>query len=85
MGKKKFSVPDYNLIAQNVGKTGKDNCGACHFFGGGGNAVKHGDLDKSLSNPSTHVDVHMASKDKGGAGWEENGLIRLFCKTHLKN
>lgn len=68
MGKTKFSVPDYNLIAQNVGKTGKDNCGACHFFGGGGNAVKHGDLDKSLSNPSTHVDVHMASKDKGGAG-----------------
>ena len=63
MGKKKFLVPDYNLIAQKVGKTGKDNCGSCHFFGGGGNAVKHGDLDKSLSNPTPHYRMFkLASK-----------------------
>lgn len=31
-------------IAQEVGKTSRDNCGACHFFGGGGDGVKHGGL-----------------------------------------
>ncbi len=52
---------DLNLVASNVGKTSRNTCGACHFFGGGGDAVKHGDLDSSLRNPSRELDVHMAA------------------------
>ncbi|NDP37907.1 MAG: tetrathionate reductase family octaheme c-type cytochrome [Rhodoferax sp.] len=46
-------------IAQKVGKTTRDTCGGCHFKGGGGDGVKHGDLDSSLSMPSKELDVHM--------------------------
>lgn len=59
-GKKPFKAPDLTLIAQQVGKSGRSNCGACHFNGGGGDAVKHGDLDSSLKNPPRELDVHMA-------------------------
>ena len=52
---------DLGNIARHVGKTSRNNCGVCHFFGGGGNNVKHGDLEKSMFNPSKDVDVHMAS------------------------
>jgi octaheme c-type cytochrome (tetrathionate reductase family) len=54
---------DLKKIAQSVGKTTRDNCGACHFYGGGGDAVKHGDLDSSLKQPKKYLDVHM---DKDG-------------------
>ena len=50
---------DLSHVAQNVGKTSRDTCGACHFFGGGGNGVKHGDMDDSLAVPDREVDVHM--------------------------
>jgi len=46
-------------ISQHVGKTSRTSCGACHFKGGGGKAVKHGDLDPSFEAPDTFVDVHM--------------------------
>lgn len=46
-------------IAQKVGKTSRDTCGACHFNGGGGDGVKHGDMDSSLAAPEKSVDVHM--------------------------
>lgn len=59
-GKKQFKAPDLSKIAQHVGQPGRGNCGACHFNGGGGDAVKHGDLDSSLKNPSRELDVHMA-------------------------
>ncbi|MDP2828180.1 MAG: tetrathionate reductase family octaheme c-type cytochrome [Sulfuricellaceae bacterium] len=51
---------DLKDVAQNVGKTTRETCGACHFYGGGGDAVKHGDLDSSLKNPAKYLDVHMA-------------------------
>jgi octaheme c-type cytochrome (tetrathionate reductase family) len=54
---------DLENIARHVGKTTRANCGVCHFFGGGGNNVKHGDLEKSMFNPSRDVDIHM---DAGG-------------------
>jgi octaheme c-type cytochrome (tetrathionate reductase family) len=54
--------PNLKKIAQNVGKTSRATCGACHFKGGGGDAVKHGDLDTSLMNPSFSLDVHMDKK-----------------------
>jgi len=50
---------DLKKVAQHVGKTSRDTCGACHFYGGGGDGVKHGDMDSSLSAPDKELDVHM--------------------------
>ncbi|HSP43927.1 MAG TPA: hypothetical protein VLO11_13725, partial [Luteolibacter sp.] len=52
---------DLTQIAQNAGKSSRQNCGACHFYGGGGDAVKHGDLDSTMTNPTREVDVHMGT------------------------
>jgi octaheme c-type cytochrome (tetrathionate reductase family) len=57
-----WKTPDLGEVARKVGKTQRYNCGNCHFFGGGGNAVKHGDLDTSLNNPDKVLDVHMDAK-----------------------
>jgi octaheme c-type cytochrome (tetrathionate reductase family) len=54
---------DLLSVAQSVGAPTRENCGGCHFKGGGGNAVKHGDLDESLYFPPTNVDVHMGEHD----------------------
>ncbi|MCL2346125.1 MAG: tetrathionate reductase family octaheme c-type cytochrome, partial [Desulfobulbus sp.] len=49
-------------IAQKIGKTRRQTCGTtCHFNGGGGDGVKHGDLDTSLENPDKDLDVHMSA------------------------
>jgi octaheme c-type cytochrome (tetrathionate reductase family) len=50
---------DLLKVARSVGKTSRETCGACHFFGGGGDHVKHGDLDSSLVKPTRAMDVHM--------------------------
>ena len=42
-----------------IGLPQRRNCGQCHFNGGGGEGVKHGDLDGSLVNPKKTLDVHM--------------------------
>ncbi|MDP4115005.1 MAG: tetrathionate reductase family octaheme c-type cytochrome [Bacteroidota bacterium] len=52
---------DFSFIAQHVGKPKRSNCGVCHFLGGGGNNVKHGDLETALFEPSKETDIHMAS------------------------
>jgi len=52
---------DLLTVAQNVGKPDRRACGSCHFFGGGGDHVKHGDLDSSLLKPTRQMDVHMAA------------------------
>jgi len=44
---------------QNIGRPTRKNCGSCHFYGGGGDGVKHGDLDSSITNPNKDLDVHM--------------------------
>jgi len=54
---------DLLKVAQSVGLPTRGNCGACHFMAGGGNAVKHGDLDESLLFPNPEVDVHMGRLD----------------------
>lgn len=54
---------DLLAAAKSVGRPTRTNCGACHFNGGGGNAVKHGDLDGSLNKPVERVDVHMGRLD----------------------
>ncbi|NQT97631.1 MAG: tetrathionate reductase family octaheme c-type cytochrome [Candidatus Marinimicrobia bacterium] len=48
-------------VAQHVGAPTKDDCGACHFYGGGGNNVKHGDLEYALLACDKNIDVHMAA------------------------
>ena len=55
-GKRK---PNLKKMARAVGPTSRQSCGACHFSGGGGKAVKHGDIDPSLEHPDAFVDVHM--------------------------
>lgn len=50
---------DLVQAAQNVGRPTRANCGTCHFYAGGGDGVKHGDLDSTLINPSRDLDVHM--------------------------
>lgn len=56
---KTYFAPNYNYIASNVGTPDINNCGACHFYGGGGDNVKHGDLSSDLSHADKEMDVHM--------------------------
>jgi octaheme c-type cytochrome (tetrathionate reductase family) len=55
-----LSTLDLNTIAQSVSKPERTNCGVCHFYGGGGNNVKHGDLDMAMFEPTKDIDIHMA-------------------------
>lgn len=65
--KSKMGLPaegtDLAAAAQSVGRPTRQNCGSCHFNGGGGNAVKHGDLDQSLYFPTAEIDIHMGRYD----------------------
>ena len=54
---------DLVAAARSVGQPTRQNCGGCHFRGGGGNAVKHGDLDETLYHPPERLDVHMGRYD----------------------
>jgi octaheme c-type cytochrome (tetrathionate reductase family) len=51
--------PDFKAITASVGFPKSENCGTCHFEGGGGNNVKHGDLELALLTAGRDVDVHM--------------------------
>lgn len=53
---------DFTGAAQSVTLPGRNNCGICHFFGGGGDNVKHGDLSSALYHPPREVDVHMSEQ-----------------------
>ena len=64
---------DLAYVAQNVGVPKRENCGICHFWGGGGNNVKHGDLDKAMLDCSTDVDVHM--------GTDGRDMLCVDCHT----
>ena len=59
---KLWTPVDLRAAAQSVGMPTRKNCGTCHFNGGGGANVKHGDLDVSMYDPNSAVDVHMASE-----------------------
>jgi octaheme c-type cytochrome (tetrathionate reductase family) len=60
---KPYVLPlDLSKIARKVSAPSRANCGGCHFYGGGGDGVKHGDLDSSLLNPTHELDVHMDAK-----------------------
>ncbi len=66
-GKSDYGNPaegvDLLAAAQSVRAPTRDNCGSCHFNGGGGNNVKHGDLSETLYFPDQEVDVHMGAND----------------------
>ena len=51
---------NWKKTAQSVALPERKNCGSCHFYGGGGDNVKHGDLSSVLTNPPVDVDVHMS-------------------------
>jgi octaheme c-type cytochrome (tetrathionate reductase family) len=54
---------DLVAAAKSVAAPTRVQCGKCHFDGGGGNNVKHGDLDESLYYPKEELDVHMGRAD----------------------
>ena len=63
-----FPQKDVDLVkvAQNVGRPSRATCGTnCHFVGGGGDAVKHGDMNTNLEEPKGTCDVHMGVDGKG--------------------
>lgn len=64
-GGKAWAV-DLARAAQSVGAPpGRTNCGGCHFYGGGGDNVKHGDLSSALTDPALATDVHMSTEGAG--------------------
>jgi octaheme c-type cytochrome (tetrathionate reductase family) len=50
-------------VAYNVGLPSRSNCGLCHYYAGGGDNVKHGDLSSDLNDPTADMDVHMGGLD----------------------
>jgi octaheme c-type cytochrome (tetrathionate reductase family) len=54
---------DLVAAARSVGTPTRENCLTCHAYGGGGQAVKHGDIDSSLAHPVEDEDVHMGRHD----------------------
>lgn len=66
---------DFAMVAKSSGLPARENCGGCHFYGGGGDGVKHGDLDSSLIHPDRKLDVHM----------DENGLNFACTQCHVTN
>jgi octaheme c-type cytochrome (tetrathionate reductase family) len=60
---------DLRATARSVGFPKRENCSVCHSYGGGGQGVKHGDLDSSLENPTRDDDVHMG----------QYGLLCIDC------
>jgi octaheme c-type cytochrome (tetrathionate reductase family) len=68
---------DFNNIAQHVGEPKRSNCGVCHFYGGGGNNVKHGDLEQAMFEPTKNIDVHM--------GTDASNLLCVDCHLTEKH
>lgn len=69
-------------VAQNVGPTNRENCGNCHFYGGGDEGVKHGDMDGSLLNPSADFDVHMGGQDFSCAECHTGENHKISGRSH---
>ena len=54
---------DLTHVAKNVGMPTRQNCGTCHWYGGGGDNAKHGDLSSDLAHPDPELDVHMGGEN----------------------
>ncbi|MCA9254133.1 MAG: tetrathionate reductase family octaheme c-type cytochrome [Phycisphaerales bacterium] len=57
---------DLQMAAISVGAPTRANCGSCHYFAGGGDNVKHGDLSSAMTDATYELDVHMAAD---GRNW----------------
>lgn len=71
-----FGVPaatvDLAAAASSVkGEPARENCGACHFYAGGGDNVKL--MGSALKNPSVDLDVHMGNGTTCAACHSEPG------------
>ncbi len=73
---------DLLKVAQSVGPTTRQNCGTCHFNGGGGNGIKHGDMDNSLLNPTADYDVHMGGQDFSCSECHTSNEHKISGKSH---
>src|SRR5690242_8157588 len=62
---------DLAAAARSVATPARENCLGCHAYGGGGQGVKHGDLDSSLAHPLEEEDVHIG----------RHGLLCVDCHT----
>ena len=62
---------DLVVAAMSVGPPSRSNCGACHFFAGGGDNVKKGDMGSWAADPSEDADVHMGGE----------GMTCVSCHT----
>ena len=54
---------DLLKVARHVGPPTRQACGNCHFYGGGGENVKHGDLEPGLVHEGNTLDVHMGKNN----------------------
>jgi octaheme c-type cytochrome (tetrathionate reductase family) len=61
---KPWKPVDLVNVAQSVGAPTRATCGSCHFYGGGGDHIKHGDLDGSMTDPTPDIDIHMGGAKK---------------------
>ena len=76
-------VPDESAMGTSLAQLDIDQrpfggCLRCHAYAGGGPNLKRGDMDPELIDTTPDMDVHMASKAKGGAG-----LVCSSCHTAL--
>jgi octaheme c-type cytochrome (tetrathionate reductase family) len=62
---------DLVAAAKSVGTPSRENCLTCHAYGGGGQAVKHGDIDSSLAHPFEDEDIHIG----------RHGFLCVDCHT----
>ncbi len=56
-------MSELNPVAYSVSPPKRQNCGLCHFYAGGGDNVKHGDLSSALAEATEDLDVHMGGQD----------------------
>ncbi len=79
---------DLLVVAQSVGSPTRAACSSCHTYGGGGLAVKHGDIDATLENPDETDDVHMGRAGMtcidchGGSGHDIRGKLIAVSTNH---
>jgi octaheme c-type cytochrome (tetrathionate reductase family) len=69
-------------VAQSVGKTTIRNCAICHFNGGGGTGVKHGDMDESMLDPDKYLDVHMGGLEYTCATCHAGNNHKILGASH---
>jgi octaheme c-type cytochrome (tetrathionate reductase family) len=62
-----------DLAARSVGVPTRNNCGACHYYGGGADSVKVPGIESTLEKKERKLDVHMGTRASGG--------LDMTCQT----